>query len=57
MNLKGKVIGFINCAATDKPDLADEAFKDMIGHDPAGKKLVIFSVAVTPEYQKRGVQL
>ena len=52
---ENRVIGFINCGATDKPDLADEEFKDMIGHNPAGKNLVIFSVAVTPEFQKSGV--
>jgi len=50
-----RVIGFINCAATDKPDLADEEFKDMIGHDQKGKNLVIFSVAIMPEYQKTGL--
>ncbi len=53
--LNDRVIGFINCGATDKPDLADEEFKDMIGHDPDGKNLVIFSVAVTPDNQKTGV--
>ena len=53
--LNDRVIGFINCGASDKPDLADEEFKDMIGHDPKGKNLVIFSVAVTPEFQKTGV--
>ncbi len=49
------MIGFINYGAKDKPDLADKKFKDMIGHDPKGKNLVIFSVAVMPENQKRGV--
>ena len=54
-DIDGQVIGFINCGSTDKPDLADEAFKDMIGHDPMGKNLVIFSVAVMPENHKTGV--
>ncbi len=51
----GSVIGMINSGATDKPDLADEEFKDMIGHDPGGKNLVIFSVAVIPEFQNKGI--
>ena len=50
----GKVIGFINCAATNKPDLADESLKDMIGHESDGKNLVVFSLTVKPEFQGRG---
>lgn len=51
---EGLVAGFINCGATDDVDLADEAFKDLEGHDPAGKHVVIFSVAVHPAFQGRG---
>ena len=50
-----RVIGFINSGATDKPDLADEEFKDMVGHDPNGKNIVILSIAVAPSYQGMGV--
>lgn len=53
--LEGNVIGFINCGATNEPDLADEEFKDMIGHDEDGKNLVIFSLAVHPDFQRSGV--
>lgn len=53
--LKGKVIGFINCGATNSPDLTDEEFKAMVGHDDLGKNLVIFSLAVHPDFQKKGV--
>jgi ribosomal protein S18 acetylase RimI-like enzyme len=52
--LDGRIIGIINSAATDKEDLADEELKKMAGHDPNGKNLVVFSLAVLPEYQKRG---
>jgi len=51
----GTVIGMINSGATDKPDLADEEFKDMVGHDPDGKNLVVFSLAVDPDFQNKGV--
>ena len=50
----GIVAGFINCGATDDVDLADEAFKDLEGHDPAGAHVVIFSVVVHPAYQGQG---
>lgn len=50
-----KVVGFINSGATDKPDLSDEAFKDLIGHDSAGRHMVILSLAVHPVYQGAGM--
>ena len=46
--LAEQIVGFINSGATDRVDLADEAFKDMVGHDPDGANIVIFSVAVAP---------
>ena len=48
-----KVIGFINSGATDKVELSDEAFKQLIGHDPDGKHIVIMSVVVHPDFQKK----
>lgn len=53
--MDGKIIGHINSGATDKDDISDEALKALIGHKANAKNLVIFSVAVLPEYQKRGV--
>ena len=54
MELNGMVIGFINCGATDKVDLADEEFKDLVGHDSNGKHVVIFSVVVHNDFQGNG---
>ena len=51
----GAIVGMINSAATNEPDLADEAFKGMVGHDPRGTSIVVFSVAVAPEHQGTGV--
>lgn len=51
----GRVIGILNSAATDKEDLSDEELKQLIGHDPDGKNLVVFALAVLPEFQKRGI--
>jgi ribosomal protein S18 acetylase RimI-like enzyme len=50
-----EVVGFVNSGATDKEDISDEEFKALSGHDPLGKNIVIFSLAVTPETQKQGI--
>ncbi len=51
----GRVAGFINSGATNEPDLAKEEFKDLVGHDPAGRSLVVLSLAVRPDRQGRGI--
>jgi ribosomal protein S18 acetylase RimI-like enzyme len=55
VELEGRVIGFVNSGAADKDDISDEAFKDLIGHTPAGRNLVIFSLAVHPNFQRHGI--
>jgi ribosomal protein S18 acetylase RimI-like enzyme len=49
------VVGFINSASTDRVQMADEGFKDLVGHDPAGRHNVILSVAVHPDFQGLGI--
>lgn len=51
----GKVVGILNSAATNKDDLSDEELKQLIGHDPNGKNMVVFALAVLPEFEKRGI--
>ncbi|MGE7956392.1 GNAT family N-acetyltransferase [Pseudomonas sp. NPDC089530] len=51
----GVVAGFINSGAAFEVEMADEAFKELIGHDPAGPHVVIMSVVVHPDYQGLGV--
>ncbi len=51
----GEVIGFINSGATHLVELDNEEFKDLIGHDPDGKHIVIMSVVVHPDYQGKGM--
>lgn len=53
--LDGEVVGQINSGATDKDDITDEAFKQLIGHDPDGKNMVVFSLSVLPAHQGKGV--
>ena len=50
-----QVVGFVNSGSTHKDDISDEALKDMIGHDPTGNNIVIFSLAVSPQFQNRGI--
>ncbi len=52
---KGKIIGIINSASTDKEDITDEELKDMTGHINNGRNMVIFSLAVLPEFQGNGI--
>ncbi len=51
----GKVVGQVNSGSTSKEDITDEEFKQLIGHDPEGSNIVIFSLSVLPEYRKLGV--
>jgi ribosomal protein S18 acetylase RimI-like enzyme len=53
--IDGKIIAHINSGSTNKDDITDEEFKSLIGHESGGKNIVIFSVAVNPEYQKMGI--
>ncbi len=52
---QGQVIGQVNSGSTHKDDITDEEFKQLIGHDPDGKNIVIFSLSVLPEFQKEGI--
>ena len=53
--MDGRVVGILNSGATDKDDISEEELKQLIGHDPAGKNMVVFALAVLPEFQKRGI--
>jgi ribosomal protein S18 acetylase RimI-like enzyme len=53
--LNGTVIGILNSASTNKDDISDEELKQLIGHDPNGRNMVVFALAVLPEYRKQGI--
>jgi len=53
--LEGQVVGFINSGCIVGEDITDERLKELEGHDPAGKTRVVFSLAVDPQFQGRGV--
>ena len=50
-----EIIGFINSGATRKVELSDEEFKELIGHDSEGRHIVVMSVVIHPDYQRRGM--
>ncbi|WP_211444958.1 GNAT family N-acetyltransferase [Collimonas humicola] len=53
--IDGVVAGFINGGAAFQVEMSDEAFKELIGHDPDGPHVVIMSVVVHPDFQGRGI--
>lgn len=52
---EGRIVGQVNSGSTSKDDISDEAFKQLVGHDPDGSNIVIFSLSVLPEYRSQGV--
>jgi len=53
--LDGEIVAHINSGSTNQEDITDEEFKELIGHEDGGKNIVIFSVAVDPIHQKKGI--
>lgn len=53
--VEGKVVGMVNGACTNKEDISDEELKKLIGHESDGRNMVIFGLAVLPEFQRRGI--
>jgi ribosomal protein S18 acetylase RimI-like enzyme len=54
MECEGEVIGFINSGCADRVVMADEAFKELVGHDPRAPNVVIMSVVIDPAQQGKG---
>lgn len=54
MEIDGELAGFINCGCAHEVVLADEAFKELVGHDPLAHNVVVMSVAIAPAYQGYG---
>ncbi|WP_259754325.1 GNAT family N-acetyltransferase [Pseudomonas sp. GCEP-101] len=54
MELGGEIIGFINGGCAHEVVMSDEAFKELVGHDPAALNVVIMSVVIDPAQQGKG---
>ncbi len=50
----GRIAGFINSGCAHDVVMSDEAFKELIGHDPQALNVVIMSVVVDPAEQGKG---
>lgn len=50
----GRVIGFINSGCAHQVVMSDEAFKELVGHDPQAPNVVIMSVVLDPAEQGKG---
>ncbi|MNM43686.1 Acetyltransferase (GNAT) family protein [compost metagenome] len=48
------IVGFINSGCAHEVVMSDEAFKELVGHDPAAPNVVIMSVVVDPTQQGKG---
>ncbi|HEK1691824.1 Acetyltransferase (GNAT) family protein [compost metagenome] len=54
LEVDGKVVGFINSGCAHDVVMSDEAFKELVGHDPAAANVVIMSVVVDTACQGKG---
>lgn len=54
LEVDDKVVGFINSGCAHEVVMSDEAFKELVGHDPRAANVVIMSVVVDPAFQGRG---
>ncbi|EQB4818669.1 TPA: GNAT family N-acetyltransferase [Citrobacter amalonaticus] len=54
MELNSEVAGFINAGCAWEVVMSDEAFKELVGHDPDAPNAVIMSVVVHPDFQGKG---
>ncbi|WP_333849429.1 GNAT family N-acetyltransferase [Leclercia sp.] len=54
MTQEDQVIGFINAGCAWEVVMSDEAFKELVGHDPDAPNAVIMSVVVHPDFQGKG---
>ena len=50
----GQIVGFINSGCAHEVEMSDEAFKELVGHDPEAPNVVILSVVVDPAEQGKG---
>lgn len=55
MELDKEIVGFINSGCAHKVQMADDAFKELVGHDPEAVNMVIMSVVIAPGYQGKGL--
>ncbi|QEI06855.1 GNAT family N-acetyltransferase [Pigmentiphaga aceris] len=55
MEIDGETVGFINSGCAHEVLMSDDAFKELVGHDPAAPNVVIMSVVLDAAYQGKGL--
>lgn len=55
MERAGALLGFINSGCAHQVVMSDEAFKELVGHDPLAPHVVIMSVVIDPAHQGQGL--
>lgn len=55
LEVDGQIAGFINCGCAHNVEMSDEAFKELVGHDPDAPNVVIMSVVIDPLFQGQGL--
>ncbi|MGG7564773.1 GNAT family N-acetyltransferase [Rhodovulum sp. DZ06] len=55
LEVDGEIAGFINSGCAHVVDMADDAFKSLVGHDPEAPKVVILSVVLDPAHHGKGL--
>ncbi|MBY6202791.1 GNAT family N-acetyltransferase [Maritalea mobilis] len=55
LEVDGKIVGFINSGCAHQVEMADDAFKELVGHDPDAPNVVIMSVVLDPAEQGKGL--
>lgn len=55
LEMAGQIVGFINSGCAHEVEMSDDAFKDLVGHDPDAPNVVILSVVVDPAYHGQGL--
>ena len=53
--IEGRLVGMVNSGATHREDITDEGLKYLSGHVRNGRNAVIFSLAVHPDFRRRGI--
>jgi ribosomal protein S18 acetylase RimI-like enzyme len=54
LTVDAQVIGFINSGCSNSDELSSEEIKSLIGHEPNGKNLIVFSLVVDGPFRQKG---
>ena len=53
--LEGRIIGLVNGSSSDRKYITDDLYRADGGYDERGENLLIYGLAVHPDFQRKGV--